>query len=461
MPEQRMTQGLYLDMRRMPGSDFYNPRSAFRTELAGIELEYQLVPNTFLDRHGYGTRLGFREEGKTFVSRHLKEAQMPVVALFLHLKSLDTPEIAAALGVEQDKFEGLNDYELHDVLLSATLEYASDFLRPNDVNDLIKTFKEEPGYDPAASDSLFERFSKGYLSDQSVDALVRRSTTQLELYTERAADHIRRFADSTYNRRMDNLHRIVTEYRGMNLIFGNEVTKARNTYRIIKDSPQLSAMIPETVELLTKLINNAEANTLILADATASGILYLCSAAYIDSRKPPVIFLDTEVEKQGDNWVEITPYGINQFLPSLKRLLMQDVIRELDELDKSLEGLEDVVTGVQKGDRDALSIAGDYVKQLTSTAQTGIALTGAGAAAAIQKKVEAPAKEYRTTLAFIATGGTDAELAVFQAAQALGTLARLGIPVSREQTQAVGEIEKTGKLPAVPQLTDGRDDSEE
>lgn len=448
---------LTLELKPMQGSEFYNPNNAFHTNLAGIEVEYQPVPNTFLDIHGYGTRLGFREEGKIFVSKHLHPAQMPVIALYLHLKSLEVKDMEAVLGVTEGTLAGLDSGKIDDIILSSTLEYASDFLRLEEVKDLIKKFKAEPGYAHYERDVLFEEFASHYLSDKSVDALVRRSEQQLQLYTERVHDHIEKFAKSGYNKRMDGLQRLVAEYRGMGTLFALDLVKARNVYREIKESPELKQNIPSIVELLT-VLEREHIKKDIEVDAAASRVLYLCSAAYVDSIKPPVTFINKPTKIVVHNIIQLSTYGRNTFIPSLKRLLMQDVIRELDELNQGINGIETVVTGIQQGQRDALSIAANYLRTTQSIPSSQTALAKPGQIITeIEATAAEPARNYRTTLAFIATGGRPEDIRTYKAGQALKLLESLGIHVSAEQVEAVAQIERRERTEdKVLKLTDGK-----
>jgi hypothetical protein len=243
----------------------------------------------------------------------------------------------------------------------------------------------------------------------------------------------------------------------MGLLFSSDLVKARNVYREIKESPELRQNIPSIVELLTHLERGSVKKD-IEVDAAASKVLYLCSAEYVDSRRAPVTFINKPTETQDHNIIQLSKYGRDTFIPSLKRLLMQDVIRELDELNQGINGIEEVVTGVQVGERNALTIASKYLAAIQPAQTSQKALTKAGQMVTdIEVTAAEPVRNYRTTLAFIATGGRPEDVKTYKAAQALRLLQSLGIPVTDEQVAAVAKIEKRERPEdKVLKLTDGK-----
>ncbi len=334
-----------------PDEKHWNENYKFEVEIAGEKIKYVFCPQTFLDRHGNGSKLGYSTDGRDgermiFVAKNLHYAQVPFVALYLFYQGLENGELNKRFGDQVNKFRSI---ELNEILLGTALGHATEFLRVEEMSGLINRFKEEPSYNLSIREIMLKDIIESYISGQEVKSIVISDDAGRKLYTERAAEYAISHHFNKYTRRSRNLSKLVQNTSFGEREFGAYVVHCEYAYTTIKEDKSLRDNLPAVIKFLDAL-RELEPGTEVEIGPQESKILYAVVEGREKSRTVPVLFRPSS--EVGKNLIVIRN-AAKRDLTALTNRLRYDLEQDRKDVCRMLEGIDTIVKRVGEGDTDA------------------------------------------------------------------------------------------------------------
>jgi hypothetical protein len=345
----------------------FNRNYTFTTEIAGEEILYVFAPQKLVDDYTDGSQVGFSEGEMIFINKHLHPAQVPFAALYLHYQTLSTEELEEKFGEETIEALGKNC-----LVLSATLDLASQYLRPEEMLSFTEKVVGDASCNVRIHSDILEDIITAYSPDQnSTTALIAREDASLELYVETVGDYMRAHRNNKWTKRSQSLLNACEGFSGrLDRLLRGYITTCESAHRAIVEDPNLNDKLPEIFELI-ETIGNLDVGTQVELGATESRILYLCLEPFEDGtyRKSsaPISFVDENTETR-TNTIEIRGRA-KQYFAALRKRIGVNILGEYENTVKALEGIGEVVTRVGDGEED-LALIGQRVTRLLVPPET-------------------------------------------------------------------------------------------
>gem|GEM_PF-3242774 len=332
--------GLYLRLepQNETSEDYYNQLYKFQVEIAGEKIPYVFCPQNKLTQLNGQTKLGFQEEGRIFISKKLKPAQVPFVALRLYHQGLDLEKLEEKFG--KNTLAGLTSSERETLILGASLSYAREYLRPEDMADLIAKFKEEQGYNPRVHDPIFKDLITASTSKDQ-NALIKTQQQSLDFYIERTEKYIQAHELNKYVKRSKHYENLMATHPELSRIYSDSIIRADPIVKDILNDESLEDQLPSLIAFLDQLIPLPKGQV-ITVGPLESRLLYLCSDESITGR-PPITFISGG-EKDSNNYKISSGSAI--FFESLKKRLQREVIQETKKAERAIAGIGQIITKI-------------------------------------------------------------------------------------------------------------------
>ncbi len=334
-----------------PVEEFYRKNYKFEVEVNGEKIRYVFCSNPFLNKYGDGSNLGFVEDDMIFISKGLHYAQVPFVALYLYYKSLSSNELSQKIGEDT---ANITSSESQEALIKATLDQASDYLRREEISNLVERFRNEPYNNLPIRESMLKDFMGLDRSPKDSEDLIKYEGDKTKFYVERVND----FLKAHHNNKHIARSRAIEMSEELRDSFSELVIKSERPYQYLINDPVYKNNLIGVIEFINQL-ENLECGTRLTIGREESRLCYSL-IEHLD-KNLPIKFIETEEINTESNVIEIGKRA-KPFFSSLRKRLEFNLLEEHRQMELALQDLESIVTKVDQPQKEFLCLVKDVIK---------------------------------------------------------------------------------------------------